>query len=120
VLDAVALVTPVLVVADMVVTVASFEVGVLVAGKSVVVLPLMTTAVALGLRLMVIPLIVIIPPGVNVCPSMTNVVPAFAVKTVPSKVISGGFVVMPFGRLVVIPLMTIAVPLGRREMVLPM
>jgi hypothetical protein len=98
VLDAVTLVTSFPVVADMVVKVALFEFGVIVAGNSVVVLPLTTTAVALGLRLMVIPLIVIMPPGVNVCPSMTNVVPALAVKTVPSKVIKGGFVVGPFGR----------------------
>ena len=97
-LDAVTLVTPFFVVADMVVKVALFEFGVIVAGNSVVVLPLTTIAVALGLRLMVIPLIVMIPPGVNVCPPMTYVVPALAVKTVPSKVISGGFVVMPFGR----------------------
>ena len=97
-LDGVALVTAFLVVADVVAEVALFEVGVIVAGNSEVVLPLTTTAVALGLRLMVISSIVTMPPGVKVCPSITNVVPAFAVKTVPSKVISGGFVVMSFGR----------------------
>jgi len=96
VLDAVSRVTPLPVAAAVVVTVALTGFGVVVAGNSVVVLPLMTTAVALGLRLMIVPSMVMMPPGVSVCPSMRNVVPAFAVKTVPSKVISGGFVVVPY------------------------
>ena len=108
-----------LVVGEMGVAVALFEAGV-VAGNSVVVLPPITTSVAYGLRLITVPETVMVPPGVRVMPSITNVVPLLAVKTVPSKVMSGGFVVIPLLMYVVLPFTTIAVPPGRREIVDPM
>lgn len=53
--------------------------GVFVAGKRVVVLPLMTTAVAPGIKEMTVPDTVMIPPGVSVWPLITYVVPELAV-----------------------------------------
>jgi len=52
--------------------------GVFVAGNKAVVLPLMTIAVAPTAREIVVPETVMTPPGVNSCPSIVNVVPAFA------------------------------------------
>jgi hypothetical protein len=90
------------------------EALVLVAGNSVsvcVALPLLpkTRAVAEGESDMTVPETVMIPPGVRVWPSITNVVPSpgSAVKIEVLMVSRGGFVMTgPERRVVVAPLTT--------------
>lgn len=99
---------------------------VVVAGNrvSVVVIlpPLMISAVADGESEMVVPDTVITPPGVRVCPPITNVVPppGRAVYVAVPIVKSGGFVMGAVGiSVVVTPFTTTAVAPGDREIVVP-
>ncbi len=59
--------------------------------KASVLVPI-TTLVAPGASEIGVPETVIIPPGVNVCPSITKSDAAFAVKICPSKLITAAFV----------------------------
>jgi hypothetical protein len=97
---------------------------VVVAGKSAVVvlrpeLPY-TSWVAPGARLIVVPLAVTVPPGVNVCPPMMKVVPDTAEYVCDPTVSKGAFVMIGFteGEMMLVrPLTTRAVALGAKEMV---
>ncbi|OCK87766.1 uncharacterized protein K441DRAFT_592736, partial [Cenococcum geophilum 1.58] len=84
--------------------------------------PLMISAVADGESEMVVPDTVITPPGVRVCPPITNVVPppGRAVYVAVPIVKSGGFVMGAVGiSVVVTPFTTTAVAPGDREIVVP-
>lgn len=83
-----------------------------------------TSSVACGDRTIVVPSTVIVPPGVSVCPSMTNAVPVpgAAMYVLLPIVKSGGFVIIASAsaaNVVVAPLITSAVAPAASEMVVP-